>query len=145
AARRLSCAVPGDRLASAWVATDQLDPRRQAIQRAFAKTGRPGAATSWQRVSAMLDRYIGQWSAMYVQTCEATHVRGEQSAEVLDLRMACLSDNLDQVRAFTDLFVAGDDAATMNAVTALQSLTPVQRCADVPALKSAVPLPRDER
>jgi tetratricopeptide (TPR) repeat protein len=93
----------------------------------------------------MLDKYIGQWSSMYVQACEATNVRGAQSSEVLDLRMACLSDNLEQVRAFTDLFAAGDHAATTNAVTALQSLTPVQRCADVAALKSAVPLPRDER
>jgi serine/threonine protein kinase/tetratricopeptide (TPR) repeat protein len=143
--RRVACAVPRDRLTAAWIADDELDPRRQAIHRAFARTGRAGAETSWQRVSGILDRYVEQWSAMYVQACEATQVRGEQSGEALDLRMACLADNLDQVRAFTDLFVSGDESATANAVVAVQSLAPVQRCADVPALKSAVPLPRDER
>ena len=38
---------------------------------------------------------------MYVEACEATHVRGEQSAEVLDLRMACLHEWLDGLRALT--------------------------------------------
>ena len=69
---------------------------------------------------------------MYLQTCEATHVRGEQSAEVLDLRMSCLDDNLDQVRALTDKLVAADENALSHAVAAAQGLTPVSRCADVP-------------
>ena len=38
---------------------------------------------------------------MYVDACEATHVRGEQSAEVLDLRMACLNERLDDLRALS--------------------------------------------
>ncbi len=78
---------------------------------------------------------------MYLQTCEATHVRGEQSAEVLDLRMSCLGDNLDQVRALTDALATADAAVVSHAVTAAKDLTPVTRCADVALLKSAVPLP----
>ena len=31
-----------------------------------------------------MDRYSGQWVAAHKDTCEATHVRGEQSAELLD-------------------------------------------------------------
>jgi eukaryotic-like serine/threonine-protein kinase len=145
AARRISCAVPEDRVAGAWAPADEKDPRRQAVHRAFAATGRPSAETSWQRVSRVLDDYIKGWSAMYVQTCEATHARGEQSAAVLDLRMSCLSDNLDQVRALTNV-LAGADAATLGkAVAAAHDLTPVSRCADVALLRSAVPLPRDQR
>jgi eukaryotic-like serine/threonine-protein kinase len=144
AARRVSCAVPRDRLAGAWIAGDQKDPKRLAIHRAFLATGRPSVEVSWQRVSKILDDYMGRWSSMYVETCEATHVRGEQPADVLDLRMSCLNDSLDQVRALTDVFVVADQAAVGHVVASAQALTPLSRCADVQLLRSAVPLPRDE-
>ena len=105
---RVACAVPKERVAAAWAANDAADPRRQSIHRAFAASGRATAETSWQRLSKVLDEYMSAWSAMYLQTCEATHVRGEQSAEVLDLRMSCLNDNLDQVRALTDALATAD-------------------------------------
>jgi eukaryotic-like serine/threonine-protein kinase len=144
-ARRISCAVPRDRLAGAWIAGDDASPRRQAIHRAFTATARPTAETSWQRVSKVLDDYIQQWSTMYVQTCEATHVRGEQSADLLDLRMSCLSDSLDQVRAVTNVLAAADAQTIAQATKAALALTPIGRCADVELLRSAVPLPRDGR
>ncbi len=137
----INCAVPAARLDAAWSGND--DARRQSIHRAFAATGRATAETSWHRVSRVLDDYIGQWSAMYVGTCEATHVRGEQSGEVLDLRMRCLSENLDDVRALADTLVRADDAAVSHALNASQGLTAVNRCADLPLLRSAVPLPRN--
>src|SRR5262249_577811 len=108
-------------------------------------SGRLAAETSWQRLSKVLDDYVSAWSAMYLQACEATNVRREQSAEVLDLRMSCLGDNLDQVRALTDTLASADGETISHAVTAALDLTPVPRCADVALLKSAVPLPRDER
>ncbi len=140
---RIQCSVPTARLEAAWSGRD--DPRRQSIHRAFAASGRPTAETSWQRVSKVLDDYVGQWSAMYVETCEATHVRGEQSADVLDLRMSCLNDNIDQVRALTDVLANADAAVIGNTIAAARELTPIRRCADVPLLRSAVPLPRDEK
>ena len=48
-----------------------------------------------------------RWAAMYGETCEATHVRGEQSTEVLDLRMDCLNRNRDSLRALTDVLADG--------------------------------------
>ena len=141
---RVACSLPKDRIAAAW-AVDANHPRPQTIRRAFIASGRPSAETSWQRLSATLDEYIRAWSAMYLDTCEATHLRGEQSTDVLDLRMSCLNDNLDQVRALTDTLVTADSQVVSNAVTASRDLTPVTRCADVALLRSAVPLPRDER
>ena len=44
------------------------------------------------RVRAALDEYGAAWTHMYTDACEATHLRGEQSDEVLDLRMGCLKD-----------------------------------------------------
>jgi tetratricopeptide (TPR) repeat protein len=140
---RIRCEVPADRLAAAW--SGHEDARRQAVHRSFVASGRPSAETSWQRVSRALDDYIARWSAMYVETCEATHVRGEQSSEVLDLRMTCLNDNLDRVRALTSVFDGGDNAIIGRAVAATHDLTPISRCADLALLRTAVPLPRDQR
>ena len=106
-----------------------------SIHRAFAATRRATAETSWQRVSRVLDDYIGQWSEAYVGTCEATHVRGEQSGEVLDLRMTCLADNLDQVRALTNILARrSTPPPSAGPWSAAHDLTPVSRCADVALL-----------
>jgi tetratricopeptide (TPR) repeat protein len=115
------------------------------VHNAFASSGRASAETGWQRLAATLDGYVRQWGAMYVDACEATHLRGEQSAEVLDLRMACLNDNLDQVRALTDALTTTDGQGVAHAVAAATNLTPVARCADVALLRSELPLPRDEQ
>ncbi len=129
--RHVSCIVPRDRLAAVWLPGDESHPRRQAIHRAFAASGRPTAETVWQRVAKALDDYTTQWSAMHVQTCEATHVHGEQSGEVLDLRMGCLTDTLDGVRALTEVLSRADDAMISQAVMAASNLAPLNRCADV--------------
>jgi tetratricopeptide (TPR) repeat protein/tRNA A-37 threonylcarbamoyl transferase component Bud32 len=139
----IECTIPNSRLDAIWSGRDDL--RRQAVHRAFAASGRPTAETSWERVSKALDDYIRNWSTMYVETCEATHARGEQSSEVLDLRMACLNDNLDQVRALTHVLATADTATIGHAVSAASELTPVSRCADVSLLRSAVPLPHDQQ
>ena len=138
---RIHCEVPTPRLDAAWSGHD--DSRRQAIHRAFTASGRATAETSWQRVATALDEYVSRWSAMYVDTCEATHVRGEQSAEVLNLRMSCLAENLDDTRALTNVLSAADPDAVAHAVTAMQGLAPIERCANLSVLRSAVPLPRD--
>ena len=98
----------------------------------------------WRQLSAALDDHVAQWKAMYQESCEATHVRGEQSDEVLDLRMRCLADNLDEVRALTDVLIDANGANVGQVVSAAGSLTPVAVCADVAALGATVPLPRDE-
>jgi len=72
-------------------------------------------------------------------------VRGEQSGEVLDLRMSCLTENLDEVRALTDVLVGTNETTIARATTAAQGLPPVSRCADLPVLRSAIPLPRDSK
>jgi eukaryotic-like serine/threonine-protein kinase len=145
AARRVSCAVPADRLAAVWPAGDESSPRRQAVRRAFLASGLPTAEAAWRRVATALDEYTKQWSAMYVGACEATHVRGDQSAEALDLRMRCLDEALDGVRALTEVLARADAAMVGPAATAAVDLPPVKHCADITALRSSVPLPRDEQ
>ena len=81
------------RLAGVWEPDDGKNTattRRAATRAAFVKTGVASAADAWDRAARMLDRYTADWLRMYVDTCAATQLRGEQSAEVLDLRMDCL-------------------------------------------------------
>src|SRR5207244_2584780 len=73
-----------------------------------------------------------------------THLRGEQSAEVLDLRMGCLQERLMSVRALTDVFATADGTVVENAIGAAGALPGLERCGDVPLLKAVVKPPADE-
>ncbi|HXU00296.1 MAG TPA: serine/threonine-protein kinase [Polyangia bacterium] len=140
----IRCVVPAGRLAAAWSSRDD-DVRRQAIHRAFTASGHPTADATWRRLTQLLDDYVARWSATYVETCEATHLHGEQSSEALDLRMSCLRENLDEVRALTEVLLQADSTAVTRATSAASSLTPINRCSDLAVLRSVVPLPRDPK
>jgi Tfp pilus assembly protein PilF len=80
---------------------------------------------------------------MYQEACEATHVHGEQSTDVLDLRMSCLTERLGGLRALTDVFSQANGDVVENAVSAANALGSLDRCADVPLLKSVMRPPED--
>jgi serine/threonine-protein kinase len=132
------CAGGPERVAAAWSAD-----RRAAIERAFAGTGSQNAARAFAGVASLVDQYVARWGGMYKETCEATHVRGEQSAEVLDLRMGCLGERLASVRALGDVFTGATAAVVDNAVTAAGALPTLDRCADVEMLKAVIKPPDD--
>jgi tetratricopeptide (TPR) repeat protein len=134
------CRAAGDRLAGVW------DPGvKREVQRAFDGSGRSYAAESFLGVDRLLSDYLGRWSGMYTEACEATNVRGEQSAEVLDLRMACLRDRLDGVRALTRLFAHADGEVVDNATAAAGALGTLELCADPKLLRNVLPLPESAR
>ena len=136
------CRGAEDKLAGVWErAADS--PRRSAVHRGMLNTGSALAAGTWTRVAALLDDYAANWSAAYTDTCEATHVRGDQSDEVLDLRMNCLEGARGSLRALTDVLTTADDRAVIEAVNAAHALPALERCADVVALRSVVPPPTD--
>ncbi|HXU60777.1 MAG TPA: protein kinase [Polyangia bacterium] len=139
---RSVCRLPDARIARAWP-TAQDDPRRQAVHGAFVSRALLGSERAWQAFSQFLDQYVHDWSDMYMQACEATNVYGGQSSQGLDLRMGCLADALDQVRALTTVVAEGDAASVRNAQVTLHNLTPLSRCADLNLLRSEAPLPAD--
>ncbi len=136
------CGGASDKLAGVWE-LEESGPRRSAVHRAFLGTARTFADETWGRVSALLDDYARRWGQMYTDTCEATHVRGDQSAEVMDLRMSCLETPRNAVRALVDVLSHADPAVLVQAVSAAHALPPLERCADVPALRAVVPPPAD--
>jgi serine/threonine-protein kinase len=142
------CRGGADRLAEAWELPGDhatTHPRRDATRAAFVKTGVARASETWERAAGIIDGYVGEWLRMYGDACEATHVRGEQSTDVLDLRMSCLSDRLARVQALGDVFAGANGAVVENAVGAASALPPLDRCADVQQLRAAVPLPDDPK
>ena len=81
---------------------------------------------------------MGRWTQVYTETCEATHVRGDQSAEVLDLRMDCLGERLASARALSDVLAGADGQVVDNAVAAASALPMLARCSDVPMLRAVI-------
>lgn len=132
------CAGAGEHLAGLWD-----DDARGAGSRAFAATGLPFAAASWQRAATTLDGYAAGWTAMHRDACEATHLRGEQSPELLDRRMACLDRRLAALGALARVFADADRAVVRRAVDAAGALPPLAACADPQALLARAPLPAD--
>ena len=130
------CAGGADRLTGAWDVS-----RRTAVERAFAATGLPYAADSARAVARSLDRYAGDWVKSWRDSCEATRVRGEQSAEMQDLRAACLARRRSELDALVDLMTAADQGTVQRAAAAAQALPPVAECDDLAALQAPVPPP----
>ena len=117
--------------------------RRQAVEKAFLTTGKPYAPDAWKGAARNLDAYTSGWVKAHTDACEATHFRGEQSEELLDLRVACLDTHLRQTAALTKLFSEADSEVVEHAVEASQSLPSVNECADAQNLRSSVSPPQD--
>ncbi len=116
---------------------------RASLQRAFASSARPYAATVGAAMSTRLDDYGTRWAAMYTEACEATRVRGEQSEALLDRRMICLARRRDRLAATVELLIEGGDDTIDRAFTLVGRLPPLAPCADVAALEASIAPPDD--
>ena len=65
-------------------------------------------AETVDRLEQNVDAWVERWRSERVDACQATHVRREQSAVLLDLRMACLDRELSQLTAILELVREGD-------------------------------------
>jgi tetratricopeptide (TPR) repeat protein len=144
--REPPCSGGPAKLAGIWelnVPGEPESPRQAQIHRAFLASGKGYATDVYATVSDALSRYARSWAGMRKEACEATEIRKEQSAEVLDLRMECLDDRLGGLRALTDVFADATGDVVENAVNASNALGALDRCADVPLLRSIVRPPED--
>ena len=140
---RTVCDDGGGRFVGIWEPGGATSARKSVIGAAFLRTGKPFAAQAFATTSKLLDNYVARWTAMHQEACEATHVRGDQSEEMLDLRMACLGDRLGNVLALTDVFANADDRVVLNAASAAGSLPALDECANGSALRAVVKPPTD--
>ncbi len=118
--------------------------QKQQVEKSFGDSGRPYAADTFARVDKLLDQRAQAWVIMRTEACEATHVRGEQSAALMDKRMACLDRRLSELRALAELFAESKSTKVVDqAVQAAHSLRPLAPCADAEFLLAAVAPPED--
>ena len=123
------CGHGAEQLAEVW------NPARAAVLRAA--LGEAGNA-----VTSRFERYGDTWTAGYRRVCEATHVRGEQSDALLDVRMRCLDARRHQLDALATVLATRTDRETRaNAVAAAESLSPVTDCDRTQSLATIVQPP----
>ena len=126
------------RLGEAWD-----DSRREQARSAFAAATSAFSSDAWASVSLALDEHAAAWIAGWTDACEATHVRHEQSEQLLDLRMLCLSERRAQLSALSGVLAEADEAVVTRAVDAVHALPSADGCADIEALTAPVPPPAD--
>jgi tetratricopeptide (TPR) repeat protein len=133
------CAGQGAQLDGTWDAA-----RRAQAAAAFAALGRPYAAEAWRHTETALDDYAGRWVAMREDACRATD-GCTQSAQLLDLRMACLERRRVELAAHVELLAHADADVVENATAATLALVPIDACTDAAALAAGALEPEDPR
>ncbi|WP_163992336.1 protein kinase domain-containing protein [Pyxidicoccus caerfyrddinensis] len=132
------CRDSARHLAGIWDARS-----REAVHRAFLATGSPAAPYSFQAVATALDRFAQDWVAQHEESCAATRLRGEQSDQMLELRMACLERRRKDLEALSAALQRAEATTVEEGFQLGASLGGLSRCADTRALREAVPLPDD--
>jgi hypothetical protein len=94
AAKERLCRRGSEQLAGVWDGQ-----RKEAIRKAFAGTQVAYWKDTWERVDKRFSDFSDNWVTAYQDACQATHVRGEQSGELLDLRMLCLKRKRSELNA----------------------------------------------
>jgi tetratricopeptide (TPR) repeat protein/tRNA A-37 threonylcarbamoyl transferase component Bud32 len=136
--QRQICKGGARQLAAVWGPA-----RRDQVRQAFLTLAQVGAEQAFAATARGLDEYGETWRQAHAETCEATHVRREQSAEMLDLRMACLDERLSQLRALTELLVHADGTLVRRAAAASRSLESTGTCAAQLLLRAGARLPEN--
>ncbi len=132
------CSGAAARLSGVWDATT-----RASVGEAFALTKHPRARELAEGASNVLDEYARSWAAAHQDACEATRVRGEQSDEVLSLRMACLEQRRGELGALVEVLTHADTALVRDASGTVRKLTPLSSCQDLAVLRARVKPPKD--
>ena len=140
------CRGATQRLTGAWE-LDAAAPtsRRTAVLQALSARRDPVAPGLVDQFRDVLDRYAKAWADQYTDACEATHLRGEQSAEILDLRMACLGRRRDDLQALTSVLSGPASPTIADALRAASALPSLDRCKDGASLRQILPPPDDPR
>lgn len=121
---------------------DWSESHRARVEQAMAATDLPYARSTVEHVSNALDTYARAWSDNHRGICMAT-VRGEQSPQILDLRMDCMRRVRMQVSATVARFVSADRKVVENAASMVRSLPRLDHCDDLDRLHAERPPPHE--
>jgi eukaryotic-like serine/threonine-protein kinase len=132
------CGDARAQLTGAWDPT-----RREELQKAFAATRATFAETAFTATARGLDRYADAWVLSHEDSCKATHVRREQSVELLDTRSACLRQRRIQLATLVDLLARSEASNLQRAHATVEALSPIDECNDLVALRAPIKVPAD--
>jgi len=121
------------------------EARQRAVEAAIEGTDVAYAGDVAARIVPRLDAYTDAWVTMHTEACGATTVRGEQSTELMDLRMACLGRAKVELEAAVRVLEAADAGVVEHAHDVVGGLPQLRRCADVEALQADVEPPPPEQ
>ena len=124
------CEHPTRRLAGIWDAS-----RKDSMRAAFRRGRQPYAGDALATVERLLDAYATQWTNAFGDACTGAD-REEPEAY---LRVACLTQLADEMRAQSDLLAQADEHVIENGARMVQSLPPIERCSKAGVL--ALPPP----
>jgi tetratricopeptide (TPR) repeat protein/predicted Ser/Thr protein kinase len=127
------CADSARHLSGIWDA-----PIQEEIGARIEASPLPFASASWQRTQAQIQEWSLAWVDARRDACEDTQVRGEQSAKLLDLRMACLDDHLGTLGATSEVLREADDAAIRRLSKLAGGLPDLTPCSDPAYLTAEV-------
>ncbi|HTE50419.1 MAG TPA: serine/threonine-protein kinase [Kofleriaceae bacterium] len=131
------CDAGAERFAAAWGPARKFESKQ-----VFLRSGQSGAEAAWRGFATILDQRAAEWIAMHEQACTATHLLGEQSLAVLDLRMECLDRKRQEAKDLVDVYSSRVDAKMLDrAAAAADKLSSVSACADIENLRAIVPMP----
>jgi tRNA A-37 threonylcarbamoyl transferase component Bud32/tetratricopeptide (TPR) repeat protein len=77
---------------------------------------------------ARLDEHARAWQLARQDACEATQIRGEQSDETMDLRLACLARHRVPFSSVWSRLAASDGPTGMEALALVRQLAPASEC-----------------
>ncbi len=106
------------------------EQQRAALTAGLRATGHPGAEGMLTAVTRALDGYRDGWLAMRVDAWGATHLRGEQTADMLERRLACLDRLADQLGATVAAIATTERDRVPTALQGVAQLPPTSICAD---------------
>jgi eukaryotic-like serine/threonine-protein kinase len=127
------CADAKQHLAGIW---NRDAAARMAV--AFAASGRPYAGSSHERAQRTLDAYAVAWTDARRAACEAAR-SGEQSAALVDRRVACLDSRRLRLGALVELLTRADAALVDRALEMTADLESIAACSDGEALLAGTP------
>ena len=129
--------------ADALVAEAWSPSARAEVEGAFAASGVSFADDALAYATTQLDAYATSWVEQWTDACEATNVRGEQSTDLLDRRMACLDRAKVELAATVDVLEAADRKIVGRADKLVDALPWLPDCSDRERLLAEVAPPDD--
>lgn len=119
------------------------ESRRAAVVQAWRALAPSWSGAVAEAVAARVDAYAEGWAQMHGDVCRATRVRGEQSEQLMDLRMACLGERRMALAGVAAVLAEPSDELLPRAMRMVDRLPGVAPCADVRSLLAMAPPPSD--